>query len=360
MKIGILAPIAWRTPPEHYGGWELVTSNLTEGLVRRGHEVTLFATANSQTDAHLEAVCPLPLTSDPGLNSRVYESLHTAHAFEYAKAAGFDLLHNHTGCFPLAYSRLLPFPTVTTLHGSAAEIGSRRIYQHYKEQPYVTISHSERGLAPELNYVATVYNGIAMEIFDFSPKAGSYLLVVGRMSPDKGVHLAIRVAERFGMRLVLAGIVPPENQLYFEEKIKPFLKPGQVEFVGPINHATKKELYAGAYAFLHLITYREAFGLTMVEAMACGTPVVGVGLGSVPELVKPGISGVVIAPTPDEDQLILSAVEALQQLTHLDRAKIREFVAASFNVEGMVEGYLKVYQKLTTGEGLDGRERSQN
>lgn len=360
MKIGILAPIAWRTPPEHYGGWELVTSNLTEGLVRRGHEVTLFATADSQTGAHLEAVCPLPLTTDPSLNSRVYESLHIAHAFEYARAAEFDLLHNHTGCFPLAYSRMLPFPTLTTLHGSAAETGSRTMYQHYKEQPYVAISHSERELAPELNYVATVYNGIDIESFDFSPNAGSYLLVIGRMSPDKGVHLAIRLAEKFGMRLVLAGIVPPENQIYFDEKIKPYLKPGRVEFVGPVNHATKKELYAGAYAFLHLITYREAFGLTMVEAMACGTPVVGVGLGSVPELVKPGVSGVVLTPTPDEDQLILRSVEALQQVEHLKRTKVREFVAASFNVEGMVEGYLKVYQELTQEKGLVGRERSQN
>ncbi len=351
MKIGILAPIAWRTPPEHYGGWELVTSNLTEGLVRCGHEVTLFATADSQTSAYLEAVCPHPLTTYSSLNSRVYESLHTAHAFEYARTANFDLLHNHTGCFPLTYSRLLPVPTLTTLHGSAAEAGSRLIYQRYKEQPYVAISHSEREIAPELNYVGTVYNGIAVESFDFAPKAGSYLLVIGRMSPDKGVHLAIRVAEKFGMRLVLAGIVPPENQLYFDEKIKPHLKPGRVEFVGPVNHAAKNELYAGAYAFLHLITYREAFGLTMVEAMACGTPVVGIGLGSVPELVKPGISGVVVAPTPDENQLVAKTVEALQQLEHLQRAKIREFVAASFSVEGMVEGYLKVYGEMTRKKG---------
>ncbi len=352
MRIGILAPIAWRTPPEHYGGWELVASNLAEGLVRQGHQVTLFATADSQTSARLEAVCPRPLNSDSSLNSRVYESLHTAHAFEMAQAGAFDLLHNHTGCYPLTYSRLAPIPTLTTLHGSAAEEGSRQIYNQYKEQPYVSISHSERELAPELNYIETVYNGIDINSFQFSERKGDYLLVIGRMSPDKGIHLAIKVAERYGMRLVLAGIVPSENRDYFEREVKPHLKPGKVEFVGPANHSLKNELFGSAFASLHLNTYREAFGLTIVEAMACGTPVIGVGLGSVPELVKPGISGAIVPPGFDianQEQFVAQSVQALKEVEGLERKKIRDYVAASFSVESMVEGYLKVYQRVLGG-----------
>jgi glycosyltransferase involved in cell wall biosynthesis len=350
MRIGLLGPIAWRTPPEHYGGWELVVSNLAEGLVRRGHEVTLFATADSLTGAHLEAVCPRPLTQDSSLYPRVYETLHAAHAFEMARSGHFELLHNNTGCFPMVFSRLVPIPVLTTLHGSAAEADSRIIYREYKAQPYVSISQAEREIAPELNYVATVYNGIEVDKFAFSRARGSYLLVVGRMSPDKGVHLAIEVAEQFGMPLILAGIVPPENQAYFESHIAPRLKKGRVEFIGPANHALKSELYAGAYAFLHLITYREAFGLTMAEAMACGTPVIGIGLGSVPELVKPGISGFIIPPSGREAEIIAGAVAALSKVDKLERAAIREYVSGSFGVEKMIDGYEQVYRQLLAGK----------
>jgi glycosyltransferase involved in cell wall biosynthesis len=349
MRIGLLGPIAWRTPPEHYGGWELVVSNLAEGLVRKGHEVTLFATADSRTGAHLEAICPRPLTQDSRLDPRVYETLHAAHAFEMACARQFEVLHNNTGCFPMAFSRLVPIPTLTTLHGSAAEAGSRIIYREYKAQPYVSISQAERELAPELNYVATVYNGIEVNKFPFSDVRGRYLLVIGRMSPDKGIHLAIEVAERSGMPLILAGIVPPENKEYFEQRIAPRLKKGRIEFVGPANHALKSELYSGAYAFLHLITYREAFGLTMAEAMACGTPVIGIGLGSVPELVKPGVSGFIIPAFEREEEIVAGAVAALGKVDSLERAAIRDYVSGAFSVEKMVDGYEQVYRRLLDG-----------
>jgi len=277
MRIGILGPISWRVPPRHYGGWELVTHNLVEGLVARGHEVTLFATADSQTSGRLVSLCPRPLSEDPALPSRVYESLHTALAFEYASE--FDLIHNHMGCHPVCYSRLIPVPMVTTLHGSAAEDGSRLIYSRYRDSHYVSITNAERRLAPELNYLDTVYNGIEVQAFDFSPHRGDYLLVLGRMSPDKGIHAAIAVAQRSGMRLVLSGIVPRENEEYFETQVKPHLKEGVIDFIGPADHALKNRLLQGAYAFLHLITYQEAFGLTMVESMACGTPVIAVPSG---------------------------------------------------------------------------------
>ena len=193
MRIGILGPISWRVP-RHYGGWELVTYNLAESLVERGHEVTLFATADSQFSGRLISVCPRPLSEDPTLSPRLYESLHAAVAFEHA--GNFDLIHNHLGCYPTCYSRLLPVPMVTTLHGSAAESHSRLIYSRYRESYYVSITNAERQLAPELNYVGTVYNGIDVAAFDFNPTPGDYLLVLGRMSPDKGIHTAISVAQR--------------------------------------------------------------------------------------------------------------------------------------------------------------------
>jgi glycosyltransferase involved in cell wall biosynthesis len=345
VRIGIIAAIAWRTPPEHYGGWELVASNLTEGLVRQGHEVTLFATADSQTSARLEAVCPCPLNYDKSLDSRVYEALHVAHAFEVARADNFEVLHNNAGCFAVPYTRLINAPTVTTLHGSAAEAGSRQIYQAYCEQAYVSISQAERELAPDLNYVATVYNGIDVNNFAFSDKPGDYLLVVGRMSPDKGIHLAIKVAKQAGIRLVLAGIVPPENEAYFEQEVKPHLEKGRIEFIGPVSGPSKKAVYAGALALLHLVTYREAFGLAMVEAMASGTPVIGVGLGSVSELVRPGLSGVVVPPA-EEDQIVAATVKALTQIEKLERSTIRQYALDTFGLERMVAGYLKVYQAL--------------
>jgi glycosyltransferase involved in cell wall biosynthesis len=337
MRIGILGPISWRVPPRHYGGWELVAYNLVEGLVRRGHQVTLFATADSQTSARLESVCPRPLSEDPNLPARVYESLHATLAFEQADR--FDLIHNHLGCYPVCYSRLIPTPLVTTLHGSGAEAPSRIIYSRYRHSPYVSITDAERQLAPDLNYVATVYNGIDVDAFDFSPTPGDYLLVLGRMSPDKGIHTAIEVARRSGLRLVLAGIVPSENREYFETLVRPHLREGFIDFVGPADHVRKNQLLRGAYAFLHPITYHEAFGLTMVEAMACGTPVVAVPMGSVPELVVHGETGFWARDVEE-------ACRLLPKVAALDRARCRQRVAQRFNLDQMVEGYERVYERV--------------
>ena len=345
MKIGIIAPIAWRTPPLHYGGWELVASQLTEGLVKRGHEVTLFATQDSLTTATLEAICPHPLNQEgSSLDSRVYETLHIAYAYERAEALGLDILHNHAGCFGVPPARLSSVPVLTTLHGSAAETGSRTLYERYQEQAYVSISHAERRLAPDLNYLATVYNGIAVDTFKVT-EAEDYLIVIGRMSPDKGIHLAIEVAQRSGRRLVLAGIVPSENQAYFAERIQPYLKPGEVEFVGPVNHAQKNDWLSRAYASLHLVTYEEAFGLTMAESMACGTPVVAVNRGSVPEVVAEGRTGVILS-ADSEKVIVEEAVAALPGIKKLDRGDIRKYTRQRFDTEQMVRGYEEVYGKL--------------
>lgn len=337
MRIGILGPVSWRIPPRHYGGWELVTYNLVEGLVARGHQVTLFATADSETSARLVSVCPRPLSEDPSLPARMYESLHAALAFEYA--GEFDLIHNHLGCYPVCHSRLIPVPLVTTLHGSAAEDHSRLIYSRYRDCPYVSITDAERLLAPELNYVATVYNGIDVSAFDFNPTPGDYLLVLGRMSPDKGIHAAIAVAQRCGRRLILAGIVPPENEEYFETQVRPHLKKGFIDFVGPADHARKNKLLREAYAFLHPITYHEAFGLTMVESMACGTPVIAVPMGSVPELVVNGETGFWADDVEEICQL-------LPKVAQLDRARCRQWVEERFGIDQMVDRYVEVYEKV--------------
>ena len=346
MNIGILAPIAWRTPPQHYGGWELVASQLAEGLVQRGHNVTLFATADSITTAQLESVCPHPLTQEGStLDSRVYETLHIAYAYERAEVLKLDVLHNHAGCFGVPFARPAPFPVVTTLHGSAAESGSRTLYEHYHEQPYVSISHAERRLAPTLHYAATVYNGIAVASFSVHPRPQEYLIVIGRMSPDKGIHLAIEVARQSGRRLVLAGIVPSENCAYFEQQIQPHLQDGVVEFIGPVDHAQKNHWLSQAYASLHLVTYEEAFGLTMAESMACGTPVVAIRRGSVPELIEDGQTGFIVSPDDDE-AIVQAAVQSLEKIGTLNRNYIRNYTQQRFDTSVMVEGYEQVYDSV--------------
>jgi glycosyltransferase involved in cell wall biosynthesis len=338
MRIGILGPISWRVPPENYGGWELVVHHLTEGLVRRGHEVTLFATADSQTSARLSSVVPRPLSLDPELaqHSRAYESLHMAHAF--AGAASFDILHNNLGSYPVAFTQLCPVPMATTLHGSGAEGDSKVIYRRFPSGPYVSISNAERLLVPELEYAATVYNGIDVSQFTFSNKVGEYLLIVGRMSPDKGIHVAIEVARRAGVPLILAGIVPPENEQYFDEQIAPRLD-ADIRFIGPVNHEQKAKLYAGARAFLHLVTYEEAFGLTMVEAMACGCPVIAFRRGSVPEIVVDTETGFIV-------DSIDAAAAAVANVGRLDRFACRERAASRFSVQRMVDGYESVYRNV--------------
>jgi len=338
VRIGILGPISWRIPPSQYGGWESVTHHLTEGLVRRGHEVTLFATGDSITGARLVSVVPRPLSCDDDLRgfARAYESLHAANAF--AHAGEFDVLHNNIGSYALCFTANCPVPVVTTLHGSGAEEDSRIIYAHYRDYPYVSISDAERSLVPDLNYAATVYNGVDPAQFPFEPRHGDYLLVVGRMSPDKGIHHAVAVARQSGHPLVLAGIVPPENEEYFAAEVAPFLD-NQVRFVGPVNLKQKGRLYAGARAFLHLITYREAFGLTMVEAMACGCPVVAVNKGSVPELVADGETGFVV-------EGVEGAIDEVRRCGELDRAACRRRVEERFTVERMVAGYEAVYRTL--------------
>jgi len=229
MKVAILGPIAWRTPPRHYGGWETVVSNLTEGLVARGYDVTLFATGDSITRAKLAWVCPRPYEEDKSLDPKVWECLHIAHCFE--RAHEFDLIHNHFDFLPLTYTRLVDTPVVTTIHGfSSPKI--LPVYQAYNDRvAYVSISDADRH--PSLDYIATVYNGIDLKQFTFNPQAGETLVFLGRIHPEKGVHLAIQVARRTGRRLIIAGII--QDAEYFEREIAPHLDDEQIRFIGPVG-----------------------------------------------------------------------------------------------------------------------------
>lgn len=334
LRVGMLAPIAWRVPPRHYGPWERVVSLLTEGLVERGVDVTLFATADSRTGARLSAVVPSPYEETPGMDAKVWEGLHLAHAF--GRAREFDLVHNHYDFLPLTYASLVDTPTVTTIHGFSGE-GILPAYRAFDGRAhYVSISDSDRH--PDLTYLATVYHGLDFAEFTHQPRVGgNYLLFFGRIHPDKGAADAIRVARAVGRPLVLAGIV--QDRAYFEREVEPHLS-DDVRYVGPVGPAERDRLLGGAAALLHLIHFEEPFGLSVVEAMACGTPIVAHARGSMPELVAGGVSGFLVA---DE----AGAVEAVRRLDTLDRDAVRAH-AERFSAARMVEGYLRAYRAVLT------------
>ena len=335
MKLAMLAPIAWRVPPRHYGPWERVVSLLTEGLVAAGVDVTLFATADSETTATLAAVVPRPYEEDEALDAKVWEGLHLAHVFEQAEH--FDLIHNHYDFLPLTYSSLVRTPVVTTIHGfSSARI--MPVYRRFDASThYVAISDADRH--PDLTYAATVHHGIDLGEFTLNETPEDYLLFFGRIHPDKGAAEAVRVAQTTGRRLVLAGIV--QDKAYFEREVKPHLGE-QIRYVGSAGPGERDTLLGGAEALLHLINFDEPFGLSMVEAMACGTPVIATRRGSVPEVVEDGVSGFIIR---DVDE----AAAAVQKLGELPRAEVREYAEQHFSQGQMVESYLRVYEQILTG-----------
>ena len=283
-RVAVLSPVAWRTPPRHYGAWETVASNLTEGLVARGWDVTLFATRDSITRARLHAVIDRGYEEDPDADPKVAEYLHIAEAFEHATE--FDLIHSHYDFMALSYSRLIQTPVLTTIHGfSSPKI--MPVYQKYRDGYYVSISDADR--APALNYLATVYNGIDLSLYPLQERAGDDLIFLGRIHPDKGVHLAIEVARLSGRRLIIAGIV--QDEAYFREQIEPHLDSRTVDYIGPVGVAGKNALFAAASALLHLNTIPERFGLVLAEANAAGVPVIAMDLGSCREVVEDGQTG---------------------------------------------------------------------
>ena len=310
MRIAMLSPVAWRTPPRDYGPWEQVVSVLTEGLAKQGVDVTLFATGDSLTTATLHAVVARGYEEDCGLEAKVVECLHIAEVFEHADE--FDLIHNHLDFLPLAWSRLTTTPVVTTIHGfSSARM--LPVYRKYdKGSYYVSVSNADR--SPDLDYVANAYHGIDLNAFTYRDKPGDYLLFLGRIHPDKGASEAIEIARRAGRRLVMAGII--QDHEYYREKIEPFVDGASVTYVGSVGPAKRDKLMGGALALLHPIGFAEPFGLSVVEAMACGTPVIAFAKGSMPEVVTDGETGFLVN-TVDE------AVDAVARVPELERAACR-------------------------------------
>jgi glycosyltransferase involved in cell wall biosynthesis len=337
LRVAVLAPISWRVPPRHYGPWEQFASLLTEGLVERGIDVTLFATADSETAGRLASVVPRGYSEDPDADPKVSECLHIAHVFE--RADEFDLIHNSFDFLPLTYSELVATPVLTTIHGfSSPRILA--VYQRYNAtSAYVAISDSDRD--PSLDYVATIHHGIDTEAFALEAAAGRYLLFFGRIHPDKGTVEAIDVAARCGIPLVIAGIV--QDQQYFDELVAPRIDDDKVSFVGAVGRDERSELLGGALALLHLIRFDEPFGYSVVEAMACGTPVVAFNRGSMPELIAAGATGSTGFLVDDID----GAVAAVAAARTLDRAAIRRYAVERFGVARMVDAYIDAYRGLT-------------
>lgn len=335
MKIAVLAPVAWRTPPRHYGPWEQMASNLTEELLKAGIQVSLFATGDSLTAGKLDAVIPLGYEEDRNVDAKVAECLHISNVME--KADSFDVIHNHFDFLPLSYSGLINTPMITTIHGFSSE-KIIPVYQKYNATTrYASISNSDRHSS--LKYLATVYNGIRMEDFDFVANPADYLLFFGRIHPDKGTAEAIEIAMKTGKKLLIAGIIQDER--YYIDRIEPFLGKS-VEFLGAAGPEERKELLGNAAALLHPINFDEPFGLSVAEAMACGTPVVAFNRGSMPELILDEKTGFLVSDVQE-------AVEAVRMLPAIKRKRCREHAIAKFSAKKMAEDYIALYQKILTG-----------
>ncbi|MBW2330117.1 MAG: glycosyltransferase [Deltaproteobacteria bacterium] len=333
MKIAMLSPIAWRTPPRDYGPWESVVSLLAEGLVQRGLDVTLFATKDSQTRGRLVGVSPRGYEEDKELLPKVWECLHISELFEQGDE--FDLIHNHFDYLPLTYTGMTTTPVITTIHGfSSPKI--LPVYKKYNGRAYY-VAISEADKSPELDYIATIHHGIDLNQFTFQSDPGDYLLFFGRIHHEKGTKECIETAKEIGMRIILAGIVQDEK--YFEQQVKPHLDDDRIVYVGTAGPEKRNELLGGAYALLHPINFDEPFGLSVIEAMACGTPVIAVNRGSMPEIISDGTTGFLVADAAEMRR-------AVTKIKDIDRRKCRKWVEERFSVDRMVDDYLRVYEKI--------------
>ncbi len=333
MKVAMLSPIAWRTPPRHYGPWENVVSLLTEGLVQRGIDVTLFATGESQTAGKLQSVCQRGYEEDPAMLPKVWECLHISQVFE--QGDDFDIIHNHFDYLPLTYSGMTSTPVLTTIHGfSSPDI--LPVYRKYNGRCfYVAISDADR--SKDLDYIATVHHGIDLKQFTFQPAPGEYLLFFGRFHPEKGAHRCIEVARRTGRKLVMAGIV--QDREYFSREVEPHIDGRQIVYAGSVGPEKRDAMLGGALALLHPISFNEPFGLSVVESMACGTPVIAFSRGSMPEIIEHGRNGFL---TDNIDGM----VAAVNDVASLKRRDCRRTVEERFSVDRMVEDYIRIYESI--------------
>jgi glycosyltransferase involved in cell wall biosynthesis len=331
MRIALLGPIAWRTPPRAYGPWELVVSLLAEGLVARGVDVTLFATLDSLTSATLDGVCPRPYNDDPLLDGRVWEALHTAHCI--TRSAEFDIVHNHLDWLPLTMSHLFQTRLLTTIHG----IGDRRIMPAYQRSSSAFVAISDADRATELEYVATVYHGIDPSLWTFNSEPGEALVAFGRIHPDKATADAIEIARRLGRRLIICG--PVHDERYYADRVAPHIDGESVCYLGNIGGADRARVLGRAVALLHPLGFDEPFGLSVVEAMACGTPVLGYRRGALPETVEDGVTGFLVDGVDE-------AVAVMPRVLALDREHIASVARHRFSADRMVDEYISVYERL--------------
>lgn len=343
MKVAILAPVAWRTPPRHYGPWEQIASNITEGLAAIGVQTTLFATGDSLTAGKLDSVIPRGYEENRAQDAKVAECLHISNLME--KASGFDIIHNHFDFLPLSYSGLIRTPMVTTIHGfSSPQI--LPVYQKYNHRSaYVSISNADR--SPLLTYAATIYNGIRTSEFEFQSQPEDYLLYFGRIHHDKGTAEAIEIAVKAKKRLQIAGII--QDQAYFDHRVKPFLS-DQIVYLGHAGPAQRNKLMRNALALLHPINFNEPFGLSVAEAMLCGTPVIAFNRGSMAELILEGKTGFLVND-------VSQAVEAVSNLARLERSGCREWSLRKFSQQTMVNKYYELYNHILAN-GIGGKTAS--
>jgi len=337
MHIAMLSPIAWSTPPRHYGPWENVASLLTEGLVARGHDVTLFATSDSQTSGTLHAVCPRGYEEDHSLIPKVWECLHISELFEHADA--YDIIHNHFDFLPLTYTGLTTTPVVTTIHGFSSP-GILPVYKKYNGRVfYVSISDADR--SPDLDYIKTIHHGIDIKQFDFQPTPGDYLLFFGRIHQDKGTREALNIAKACSKKLILAGII--QDQSYYEQYVAPHIDNDKVVYAGSAEPAERNRLLGKACALLHPIQFDEPFGLSVIESMACGTPVIAFDRGSMPEIIENGKNGFLVNNVDE-------AIKTVARIEEIDRAHCRRHVERHFTVDRMINEYIHVYEMILDSE----------
>lgn len=333
MRIAMLAPIAWRTPPRTYGPWELVTSMLTEALHKREVDVTLFATLDSITDAALDGVVPAPYGDDASIDAKVWEFRHLAHLFEQADQ--FDLIHNQADFPAHAFARLTDTPIVTTIHGFSSD----RILPMYTEYQnvihYVAISDADRH--PDLRYAATIHHGIPIDDFPFNPTGSDDLLFFGRIHPDKGAAQAIAAARKSGRHLQMYGIVQDTD--YYQRDVLPAVDGVWATYHGAVGGTQRQLALGGAAALLHLINFDEPFGLSVIEAMACGTPVIASRRGSMPELIEHGATGFLVDSLDEANR-------AIERINEIDRRSVHRAVADRFSIDRMADAYLALYRRI--------------
>ncbi len=339
LSIGIIAPISERVPPKKYGGTERVIHALTEELVLRGHDVTLFASGDSQTSAKLVSIYPRSLREaklkDPyGVNDWTLLNIGTA----YMQQEKFDIIHDHTAPFSLPAAQLSTTPVIMTLHG-AFNPQNRRLFETFTKPYFVTISKAQSNPAPNVNILSTIYNGLPMDHYPFGKKHDGYLLYTGRIAMEKGTHFAIDVAVDINLPLIIAAKLDPQDQAYFEEYVEPRLSNDHIKWIGEVDENERNNLMKNAICLLHPVTWREPFGLTMIESMSCGCPVVAFDKGSIAEVVSHGKTGFVVN---DVEEMIA----AVANINTIDRNECRRYALENFNTKRMADNYEEVYYQI--------------